>query len=154
MEAIPTTFHGIRFRSRLEARFAEWLEDQGVKYVYNPDDFSHPQGYRPDFYLPWSDVYVEVKPEALRDELLMFQSQIESARQKWIRVDSLERGFWHITDYNRAFCGPIRFPLRVRFSFYNPWRSGLMSGDYYEERPQAFEIATFGITFFTSEVKE
>ena len=60
---IPTTYNGIQFRSRLEARWALFFDILGIKYEYEPEGFIGCYGskYLPDFYLPEYDIYVEVK---------------------------------------------------------------------------------------------
>jgi hypothetical protein len=58
--AIPTTYQGVRFRSRLEARWASFFDIAGWKWDYEPLDLD---GYIPDFML-WfkKPILVEVKP--------------------------------------------------------------------------------------------
>jgi hypothetical protein len=60
-QAIATTYQGIRFRSRLEAKWAAWFDAVGWPWVYEPIDLA---GYIPDFVLPFpaGPVLVEVKP--------------------------------------------------------------------------------------------
>lgn len=58
--AIPTTYNGINFRSRLEAKWARFFDMAGWRYEYEPEDFD---GYIPDFVLLFKEkLYVEVKP--------------------------------------------------------------------------------------------
>lgn len=54
---------GITLRSNLEANYARILKHQGVQFVYEPKVFTLSNGkvYIPDFYLPKTDEYVEVK---------------------------------------------------------------------------------------------
>src|SRR5690349_12918781 len=64
MHAIPTTYASVNFRSRLEARWAAFLDGMGVPWDYEPLELD---GYIPDFVLrpPGDDprrVIVEVKP--------------------------------------------------------------------------------------------
>ena len=61
MKAIPTTFAGVRMRSRLEARWAAFFTNCGWKWTYEPFDTD---GWAPDFtlHMPAGDIYVEVKP--------------------------------------------------------------------------------------------
>ncbi len=63
MQAIETRYKGYRFRSRLEARWAVFFDTLGIKYQYEPEGFMLPDGtrYLPDFYLPESGTWVEVK---------------------------------------------------------------------------------------------
>lgn len=63
MKAIETYYNGYRFRSRLEARVAKLLEGLEIKYEYEPEGFVLSDGthYLPDFYLPESRSWLEVK---------------------------------------------------------------------------------------------
>ena len=72
IKAIETFYNGYRFRSRLEARWAVFFDDAGIKYQYEPEGFKLPNGawYLPDFYLPWFDLYLEVKPTGLEDHVI------------------------------------------------------------------------------------
>lgn len=51
IKAIETEYNGYRFRSRLEARWAVFLDILGVKYEYEPEGFDLGNGlyYLPDF---------------------------------------------------------------------------------------------------------
>mgnify|MGYP000994312494 CR=1 FL=1 len=60
--AIPTMYRNVRYRSRLEARWAAMFDKLGWKYEYEPIDLN---GWIPDFCLQAMDgkpVLVEVKP--------------------------------------------------------------------------------------------
>ncbi len=61
MNAIPTEYAGIRFRSRLEATWASFFDMMQWGWFYEPVDLI---GYIPDFILvfPFRKVLVEVKP--------------------------------------------------------------------------------------------
>ena len=67
IKAIETRYKGYRFRSRLEARWAVFFDALGVEYRYEPEGFEKPKGdgsvlrCLPDFYLPQSKTWVEVK---------------------------------------------------------------------------------------------
>ena len=63
MKAIETKYNGYKFRSRLEARWAVFFDEMGIKYEYEPEGFEMSDGtkYLPDFYLPALDYYIEVK---------------------------------------------------------------------------------------------
>lgn len=73
IKAIETEYNGYRFRSRLEARWAVFFDNAGIKYEYEPEGFELEDGtmYLPDFYLPDLKVYAEVKgdPETGEDEI-------------------------------------------------------------------------------------
>lgn len=63
IKAIPTTYAGVRFRSRLEARWAAFFDLCGIKWEYEPFDLD---GWAPDFLLrdliSAPVALVEVKP--------------------------------------------------------------------------------------------
>lgn len=51
--AIETRFGGIKYRSRLEARYAVLFGVLGLEFQYEPEKFDTPHGpYIPDFWLP------------------------------------------------------------------------------------------------------
>jgi hypothetical protein len=57
-----TLYSDIWFRSRMEAKFAEWLDSKNIVWFYEPKRFKISIGsYLPDFYLPDKDIYIEVK---------------------------------------------------------------------------------------------
>jgi hypothetical protein len=82
----PTTYKGTTMRSRLEAGFAQWLDQMGWKWQYEPECFAGPSGqWLPDFLihqpcltLDWPggnddvhlsyEVYIEVKPSTFSAE--------------------------------------------------------------------------------------
>ncbi len=50
---IPTHYNGYHFRSRLEARWAVFLDQIGVRYSYEPQGYAmNGTAYLPDFWLP------------------------------------------------------------------------------------------------------
>lgn len=66
IQARPTTYNGIQMRSRLEARFAAFLDRAGFAWEYEPRAFASRKGqYLPDFLVRdvglLTKVYVEVK---------------------------------------------------------------------------------------------
>jgi len=81
IKAIETEYNGYRFRSRLEARWAVFLDALGVKYEYEPEGFELPSGkkYLPDFKVKCHgkrgscsdepfDLYIEVKGRMTQDD--------------------------------------------------------------------------------------
>jgi len=70
LTARPTTYNGIAMRSRLEAKYAAWLDSVKANWEYEPRCFATEAGqYLPDFLIRGVkflesevDVYVEVKP--------------------------------------------------------------------------------------------
>jgi hypothetical protein len=62
LTGIPTTYAGVEFRSRLEAKWAAFFDLVGWKWTYEPLDYP---GWIPDFMLAGvpRGILVEVKPE-------------------------------------------------------------------------------------------
>jgi hypothetical protein len=133
IQAIPTEYRGVRFKSRLEARFAEWLTEVAeAEWEYEPENFPGKQRYTPDFKIHELGLYVEIKPMAKVHELEIFKDDIHggepvrmrggwwpiTSARPWIAVDQEDRDHWHIIDYNdrfsreAVFCTPIRFELK------------------------------------------
>lgn len=63
IKSIETVYNGYRFRSRLEAKWAVFFDALGIKYEYENYGFELGElgRYLPDFYLPESTWFVEVK---------------------------------------------------------------------------------------------
>lgn len=79
IKAIETRYKGYRFRSRLEARWAVFLDTLGIKYEYEKEGFELQDGtrYLPDFWLPLemanrpdAGYWLEIKPVAPSDQEL------------------------------------------------------------------------------------
>jgi hypothetical protein len=69
VRAIETEYAGVRFRSRLEARWAVFFDALGVSWRYEHEGFELPSGrYLPDFWLPDVDVWVEIKGRKPTDD--------------------------------------------------------------------------------------
>lgn len=71
MIARQTTHRGIAMRSRLEGRFARYLDEMGIEWTYEPRAYSGAAGdYLPDFELTSfaAPVFVEIKPRHDREE--------------------------------------------------------------------------------------
>jgi hypothetical protein len=63
VSAIETRYAGCRFRSRLEARYAVFLDHLSITWEYEPQGFQLPSGarYLPDFRLPELKLFLEIK---------------------------------------------------------------------------------------------
>lgn len=62
MKAIPTTYKGIEFRSKLEASYAKTLDELGIKWTYEHNGYEiEGVKYLPDFWLPEISTFLEVK---------------------------------------------------------------------------------------------
>lgn len=68
IKARPTTYNGVKMRSRLEADYAAFLDSAGVRWKYEPECFAGAEGqWLPDFGCSLSadgpfTVFTEVKP--------------------------------------------------------------------------------------------
>jgi hypothetical protein len=62
MRAIQTEYDGFIFRSRVEARWAVFFHEAGLRYEYEKQGFKlNGTGYLPDFWLPEPRWWIEVK---------------------------------------------------------------------------------------------
>lgn len=75
---IPTQYKGVRFRSRLEARWAVLFDSLGWPWAYEPTDLSW---YIPDFVLRFDagPIAVEVKPEIELPALSTYAARVVQA---------------------------------------------------------------------------
>jgi hypothetical protein len=77
IRTLETTYKGVRFRSRLEARWAVFFDAAHIAWEYEPEGYRLPDGtcYVPDFWLPGMlvmdpvryGIFVEVKPDSMGD---------------------------------------------------------------------------------------
>lgn len=68
LQAQPATYKGIRFRSRLEVRWAMFFDQTHTPYQYEPRGFQFGDvWYLPDFYLPRQGLWVEIKGQTPND---------------------------------------------------------------------------------------
>lgn len=101
-----TKYRGIWFKSSLEARVAEALDELGVAWEYESRGFrdkAYSGGqYTPDFYLPDLHVYIEVvgriDERHLRNAQVFCRSQNAANLELWP-----EDGFPRITENTPAF---------------------------------------------------
>jgi hypothetical protein len=62
IKPIETEYCGIRFRSRLEARYAILFDELGLKWEYEKEGFDiHGKKYLPDFWFPEQKWWIEIK---------------------------------------------------------------------------------------------
>ncbi|MBZ9659801.1 hypothetical protein LB523_12165 [Mesorhizobium sp. ESP-6-4] len=88
IKAIPTTYAGVNFRSRLEARWAAFFDLCGWKWDYEPFDL---EGWAPDFRIRTKvgPVLCEVKPA----DLVTFIDR---------QASSNNAELWPFEEYNKA----------------------------------------------------
>lgn len=60
--AIPTTYAGVTFRSRTEARWAVFFDQLDIPWDYEPEGYQLKAGwYAPDFWLPSHEMFFELR---------------------------------------------------------------------------------------------
>lgn len=102
MKAIETVYKGYRFRSRLEARWAVFFDALEIKWQYEPEGFekveeegSEPVRYLPDFYLPESATWVEVKGGVISaDDAIKMARILDYGSPLWHFSDSGYKMTW------------------------------------------------------------
>lgn len=72
-----TEYNGIIFRSKAEAKFAKYMDEHNIKYEYEKYLFEYElngvlHNYRPDFYLPKYDTFLEVKYKINKEDDKVF----------------------------------------------------------------------------------
>jgi hypothetical protein len=103
IEAIRTKYNGVIFRSRLEAQWAVFWDELGVKWEYEPQTFKLPDGnqYTPDFWIVDLALWVEIKPNAkiAHEEKAMWKcSQLACETDIPVYLD--QSGMtWHTEEY-------------------------------------------------------
>ena len=63
IQAKPTRYNGVEFRSKLEASWATHFDAREIPWEYEPEGYKLSDGtwYKPDFYFPTARAWVEVK---------------------------------------------------------------------------------------------
>jgi len=62
IKAIPTKYRGVKFKSKLEASWAKWLDTKSIIWSYESEGASvNNEWYLPDFWLPEIRTILEVK---------------------------------------------------------------------------------------------
>ncbi|MEH0417871.1 hypothetical protein [Streptomyces sp. B21-083] len=67
IDAIPTAYGDVTLRSRLEAKWATFLDSHRIVWQYEPETITLPSGtvYVPDFWLPELGTWIEVKGDGV-----------------------------------------------------------------------------------------
>lgn len=118
IKAIETVYKGLRFRSRLEARWAVFFDTANIPYEYEPEGFELPDGtrYLPDFYLPEYDWYVEVKPprEGAAEDLIRASKFVGKKIKVLLLLGNIppkkDIELWH---YCAMYFNPLRHALTI-----------------------------------------
>ena len=140
-QAIQTYYNGYHFRSRAEARWA-WAFDQlGIKYYYEPEGFSdNGISYLPDFFLPDSETWFEVKGVLNEEDTQKIEMFLRSIR--YFVVGYPDMTFDVVDEWNGGFSGKdysglSKCPICGKYFFYSGggWygckNCGAYDGDHY-----------------------
>lgn len=110
IEARQTRYNGVTFRSKLEAQWAVFWDELGVKWEYEPETFKFRDGkqYTPDFWIVDLALWVEIKPNeiiAREEEAMLKCSQLAYETGDLVYLD--QGGFaWPLTDDAKNFFVP------------------------------------------------
>jgi hypothetical protein len=134
VKAIETIYKGYRFRSRLEARWAIFLDTVGEPWEYEKEGYDL-KGvyYLPDFYLPRLGCFIEVKGEAPSVEELAKAEMLRDEVGKAIAVFSGIPGEW----WGILYC----WDLSDSSGGSSDWQVALCDG---EPQGIAFGVKTLG----------
>ena len=89
IKAIETRYKGCRFRSRLEARWAVFLDAMGIDWQYEPQGYVvDGTPYLPDFFVPAWGWFIEIKPtwEAVNDADMKIHSLVVGTQRPLLLV--------------------------------------------------------------------
>lgn len=87
LKAIPTIYRGVKYRSRLEARWAVFFDSLGIEHLFEYEGYRLPSGYYlPDFYLPGIcyGTFVEIKPFLPSEDEQVLCSELAAHTRKFV----------------------------------------------------------------------
>jgi hypothetical protein len=117
IKAIETHYDGYRFRSRLEARWAVFLNSLKEPYEYEKEGYSLPSGnYLPDFWLPRMDCWMEIKGEKPTEYEIQLCEELALATDKPIVIVHglpVVPDTYETTWSMQIFCGYARRPIET-----------------------------------------
>lgn len=99
VKAIPTTYNGVTFKSRLEARWAVFFDTLRIEWLYEYEGYQLPSGwYVPDFWLSEFKMWVEIKPNEPTNEERTLAGELSLATERWV---ALQYGDIQVPDLGR-----------------------------------------------------
>lgn len=132
IKPIETEYNGYRFRSRLEARWAVFFDQIGMKYNYELEGYSLSDGsmYLPDFYLPDCNYYVEVKgmSDHLLDDIAKLKRFVLDKKTAVIILSNIP----YDPDSKGLFWFPIQFFTALEGGCVRGHRAVFIKADGYE----------------------
>lgn len=104
-KAIKTTYRGVQYRSRLEARWAVFFDELGIEHAFEYEGFDLPSGwYVPDFWLPKMSCWIEIKPTEPTYDSPEVKKCDELSRATQSRVFLAFGGFDHSRPRSDMWC--------------------------------------------------
>lgn len=100
--AILTTYQGITFRSRTEAKWAVFFDHLNIPYKYELEGYAENGiAYLPDFFLEIQDCFIEIKPTSPSKE------EIDKA---WIPVETEKKDLFFLCGTPQKYIAFGLFP--------------------------------------------
>jgi hypothetical protein len=92
---IKTTYNGIEFKSKLEAKIALFLDALKIKWEYEPKVFALSNGviYIPDFFLSELNTWLEVKGDIQEHNKEISRIFVENNKSELILISN-KNAFW------------------------------------------------------------
>lgn len=125
--AIPTTYNGIKFRSKLEAKYAQGFDLLKIPWVYEEVNFKFDDGimYAPDFYFPDSNQFFEVKGFMENDDYAKIMGLVYSGHDVVVGFgagnmtyyNGSNTHFWNKYPDEEFECVVYRCPICGKWSF-------------------------------------
>jgi hypothetical protein len=102
IKALPSFYAGVKFRSRLEARWARYFDLIGINWQYEPEGYELPSGnYCPDFlceYDGWT-YFIEVKPDDIGQKMvqqkLMELCEMTGTQVVCVTGNPMMKAYWN-----------------------------------------------------------
>ena len=117
IKAIPTKYRGYEFRSRLEARYAIFLDDMEESWEYELEGFQLPSGwYLPDFFLTDMDCWLEIKgQQPSEQELIKCEELFRMTEKPVILTVGIPQTLEDPNFDDMAFCGVTSSLTKIYF---------------------------------------
>lgn len=95
--SIPTTYKGIKMKSKLEKKVALFLDYLKIKWSYEPKLFILKNGefYKPDFYLPEHKQWIEVKGFVEEHQFEILRLLAEETKEEVIMISGNKIFMFH-----------------------------------------------------------
>lgn len=121
--AKPTSYMGVKFRSKLEVQWAVFFDALKVEWKYEPKVFHlRTRSYLPDFWLPAYNLWAEVKPVKFSpiEDLLVRELAVATGGGVLLLVGQPKRAGHHYVKHNPDMAEAVqegKDVVRVKFKF-------------------------------------